>query len=82
MTVLTTGFIFASLGYKPIEIIKTAQFANGLLLPLIAGFLIWVVNQKSIMGENTNTKIQNIVGVFVLIIVIGLGLKGVGLLFA
>jgi Mn2+/Fe2+ NRAMP family transporter len=52
------------------------------LLPLIAGFLIWVVNQKSIMGENTNTKIQNIVGVFVLIIVIGLGLKGVGLLFA
>ncbi|MBK7805668.1 MAG: Nramp family divalent metal transporter [Saprospiraceae bacterium] len=82
MTVLTTGFIFASLGYKPIEIIKTAQFANGLLLPLIAGFLIWVVNQKSIMGKNTNTKIQNIVGVFVLIIVIGLGLKGVGLLFA
>jgi len=78
--VLTTGFIFASLGYKPIEIIKVAQFANGLLLPFIAGFLIWVVNQEKVMGENVNTPVQNIIGFVVLIIVIGLGLKGVGVL--
>jgi len=81
ITVLTTGFIFASLGYKPIEIIKTAQFANGILLPFIAGFLIWVVNQRSIMGVNVNTRFQNVLGFFVLIIVIGLGLKGVAVLF-
>ena len=79
--VLTTGFIFASLGYRPIEIIKAAQFANGLLLPFIAGFLMWVVNQEKVMGVNTNTLFQNIIGFLVLIIVTGLGLKGVGVLF-
>ena len=80
ISVLTIGFVFASLGYKPIEIIKSAQFVNGLLLPLIAGFLLWAVNQKIIMKSNTNTVWQNIGGFTVLMIVICLGLKGVGVI--
>jgi manganese transport protein len=80
IVILTIGYVFASLGYKPIEIIKMAQFANGLLLPLIAAFLIWIVNRNDIMGQYINTKMQNILSFLVLIITIGLGLKGIGLI--
>jgi manganese transport protein len=80
ITILTTGYILASVGYKPIEIIKIAQFANGLLLPLIAGFLIWVVNRKSLMGQFVNSTLQNILAVFVLFVTLILGMKGVGLI--
>lgn len=78
--ILTTGYILASVGYKPIEIIRIAQFANGLLLPLIAAFLIWVVNKKDIMGQFVNSTLQNILAVFVLIVTLILGMKGLGLI--
>lgn len=80
MGILTIGFIFASAGYKPIEVIRLAQFANGLLLPVIAIFLIWVVNRRKVMNEYVNTRIQNIASFVVMIIAIGLGMKGVGLI--
>ena len=78
--ILTIGFVFASLGYKPIEIIKMAQFANGLLLPFIAGFLVWVVNRRDVMGQYVNTTNQNLISIIVLLITVGLGMKGVGLI--
>lgn len=78
--ILTIGYILASIGYKPIEIISIAQFTNGLLLPMIAGFLIWVVNRKQIMGSYVNTQTQNIIAIFVLLVSIILGMKGIGLL--
>ncbi|MBC7884819.1 MAG: Nramp family divalent metal transporter [Saprospiraceae bacterium] len=81
IAVLSAGFIFASIGYKPIEIIKLAQFSNGLLLPFIACFLIWAVNQPAIMGKYVNTALQNILGFLVLLVTIILGLKGIVTLF-
>jgi Mn2+/Fe2+ NRAMP family transporter len=77
--ILTIGFISASIGYKPIEIIRLAQFANGLLLPLIAAFLIYVVNREDMMGKYKNTSWQNIISCLVLVITIILGMKGIGL---
>ena len=44
--VLLLGVIFSSIGWSPIEIIRFAQVANGLLLPIIAFFLLWAVNQQ------------------------------------
>ncbi|MGK0296350.1 MAG: manganese transport protein, partial [Ulvibacter sp.] len=44
--ILVLGVIFSSIGFKPIEIIKFAQVANGLLLPIIAGFLLWIANKQ------------------------------------
>lgn len=81
IVVLTIGFIFATLGYKPIEIIRIAQFSNGLLLPFIAIFLIWIVNQKQIMGNFSNTKWQNIMAILVTMVSILLGAKGIYTLF-
>ena len=75
MTILFLGVIVASVGIKPLEIIKFAQIANGFLLPIITGILLWIMNKKSVLGNFTNTKIQNIFGFFIFLITIFLGLK-------
>ncbi|MTE25426.1 Nramp family divalent metal transporter [Winogradskyella ouciana] len=77
MSILVLGVIFSSIGFKSIEIIKFAQVANGLLLPIIAGFLLWVMNKRIVLGTYTNSKIQNIFGIIILIITIFLGVKGI-----
>ncbi|AXT19844.1 divalent metal cation transporter [Flavobacteriaceae bacterium AU392] len=68
MVILLLGVLFSSLGIKPIEIIKFAQVANGILLPVIAGFLIWIMNKSSILGKYRNNLIQNIFGFVILAI--------------
>ena len=73
-SILTIGVILSCLGIKPIEIIKFAQVANGLLLPFIAIFLIWAVNQPNIMGQHKNSSWQNILGYTVIAVCIGLGI--------
>lgn len=77
MFILVLGVIFSSIGFKSIEIIKFAQVANGLLLPIIAGFLLWVMNKASVLGTHKNSKIQNLFGLIILVITIFLGLKGI-----
>lgn len=66
MLVLLIGIISASSGIKSIEIIKFAQVTNGILLPIIAGFLIWIMNKKSILGIHINNIKQNIFGFIIL----------------
>ena len=72
--ILAIGVLVASLGYKPIAIIKFAQVANGILLPVVAGYLIWIANKKSILGSYVNSKFQNIVGMIIWCLAFGLGL--------
>jgi len=66
MLVLLIGIISASSGIKSIEIIKFAQVTNGILLPIIAGFLIWIMNKKSVLGAHINNTKQNIFGFIIL----------------
>ncbi len=75
--ILLLGVLFSSLGIKPIEIIKFAQVTNGILLPIIAGFLLWIMNKQSLLGNFKNTKFQNIIGFVILAITIFLGLKSI-----
>ncbi|MDT0678372.1 Nramp family divalent metal transporter [Autumnicola musiva] len=75
--VLLSGVFFSSVGIKPVQIIQFAQIANGILLPVIAIFLIWIVNQDSVMGKYRNTKKQNIIAILVLAISFFLGIKSV-----
>ncbi len=77
MLILFLGVLFSSLGIKPIEIIKFAQAANGMLLPVIAGFLLWIMNRKSVLGDFKNTKLQNSIGFIILAVTIFLGLKSI-----
>lgn len=75
--ILVLGVLSSSSGIKSIEIIKFAQVANGILLPVIAGFLIWMVNKRSILGDYRNNLKQNILGIIILAITIFLGLKSI-----
>jgi len=75
--ILGLGVLFSTIGFKSIEIIKFAQIANGLLLPIIAGFLLWVMNTSSVLERYVNSKLQNILGLAILMITIFLGAKGI-----
>ena len=77
MIILGLGIFFLSFGIKPIEVIKFAQVANGILLPVIAIFLLWIVNKSSVMGKYKNTNTQNIVGLVIIVLAVVLGVKSI-----
>ncbi len=77
MTILLIGTIFSSVGYKPVDIIKFAQVANGLLLPLIAALLLWLGSKKSVLGEYTNHRAITGVGFIIALITLALGIKSI-----
>lgn len=77
MSIIILGVFFSSLGIKPVEIIQFAQVANGIVLPIIAIFLLWIVNQESILGKFRNSAFQNIIGILVIALAIFLGAKSI-----
>jgi len=77
LAVVGFGAAISMLGIKPVELILIAQYANGLLLPIIAVFLLVVMNRKSLLGDHTNGLGSNIAGGAVVLITIGLGLRAI-----
>jgi NRAMP (natural resistance-associated macrophage protein)-like metal ion transporter len=68
MFILIVGVISSSSGIKSIEIIKFAQVANGILLPVIVGFLIWIMNKPTVLGVHKNNIKQNVFGFIILLL--------------
>lgn len=66
ISILGLGLAFFLSGYKPIIIIQFAQIANGILLPAIAIFLLYIMNKSSILGEFVNSKFQNIISLIII----------------
>ena len=62
-------------GIRPVTIILSAQFANGLLLPIVAGFLLFAMNKTQVLGEFTNSRTANLLGGAVVVVAAGLGLR-------
>jgi Mn2+/Fe2+ NRAMP family transporter len=81
MLVLLLGLVSSFIGGSPIEIIRLAQFANALLLPIIAVFLLWAVNQKRILGQRVNSRVNNLLASLIVLITFLLGLKSLSILF-
>jgi len=75
MIILFLGMLFSLLGFKPVEAIVFAQAANGILLPVIAIYLLWVMNSKKVMGQHTNGYASNLLGGMVVLIALGLGIR-------
>lgn len=73
-TVLAVGAAVCFSGITPLNAILFAQASNGLLLPFIAGFLLWVMNKQDILGDYTNGLISNILGSVIVVFVSGLGI--------
>lgn len=72
LIILLFGAAVASLGLDPVAVIIFAQAANGLLLPIVTTYLIWLVNQKSVMGNYTNSALVNLLILPVLLLIYGL----------
>lgn len=77
MVILFIGVISLSFELRPIEIIQFAQFANGLLLPVIAILLLWMVNNRHLMGKYKNTVWHNLLAILIISLVIVLGIKSI-----
>ncbi|MGF1544186.1 MAG: Nramp family divalent metal transporter [Parvularculaceae bacterium] len=60
--VLTVGVGVSLADVRPVSLILIAQYANGLLLPLIAGLLLMVMNDEKLLGERTNGLASNAAG--------------------
>jgi Mn2+/Fe2+ NRAMP family transporter len=75
--VLCTGLGFSLAGVRPIPAIVFAQAANGLLLPLIALFLLIVMNDRVLLGRATNGWLANTLGVLVVGLSAVLGVRAV-----
>ena len=82
MTVLIIGTTFAAIGTKPIAAILFAQAANGLLLPIVAIFLLIIMNRSDLLGEHRNKFFANLIGGLVVIIVTALGVFKLAKVFA
>lgn len=66
--VIIIGAVMAiTFGASPTELILVAQAANAIILPLIAFFVIYCVNSKS-MGEYKNGVFSNVLGVVIIIV--------------
>lgn len=72
LIILLFGAAVASLGLDPVAVIIFAQAANGLLLPIVTTYLIWLVNQKSVMGNYTNSTLVNLLILPVLLLIFAL----------
>jgi Mn2+/Fe2+ NRAMP family transporter len=81
MIILGIGVLFSMLSFNPISIIQFAQVANGILLPLVAIFLLYIINRKELLGDYVNSTIQNILGFIVIFVAIMVGFRSLNSVF-
>ena len=81
MSIITIGVIIAGIGFKPLSAILFAQAANGLLLPIVAIFLLVVMNRNNTLGQFKNAASSNLLGLLVVAFVVCLGLYKLASLF-
>ena len=73
--VLATGVLCAvTLGSAPYQVILLAQAGNGIALPLTLILLLIVANRTRIMGTHRNSRLANVLGAIVVLVISGLAL--------
>ena len=81
LAVLLIGVLVAVVDLPRVLVIQFAQVTNALLLPLIAGYLLWLCNQRTVMGRRVNSLAANLLGGLVILVTVFLGLRGLYLVF-
>jgi manganese transport protein len=74
--------LFASLGINPIDIIRLAQIANGITLPVVAGIVLWLINTQLLPERYRNTRLHNMAGLAILMITVALGIRSIALVLS
>ncbi|NLY43321.1 MAG: Nramp family divalent metal transporter [Clostridiaceae bacterium] len=69
--IIAIGIILSALGQSsPVQVILFAQAANAIILPIIAIYLMFVLNNKEKMGKYANNTVTNIMAVLVILVTI------------
>jgi len=79
--VLAVGVYFTTIGIVPIEIIRFAQIANGILLPVIGLLLLFMVNNSKLMRGAKPSIFQNTCFILIELFFTFLGAISIGLIF-
>ena len=80
--VLLTGMLCGVfLGASPYQIILLAQAGNAVVLPLTLILLLVVVNHTGIMGRHRNSRLANVAGGLLVLVIFGLSLGLLARLF-
>jgi Mn2+/Fe2+ NRAMP family transporter len=74
LAVILFGAVVSILALKPLQMIVLAQVTNAVLLPVVALFIVYLLNKKEV-GEYKNRLLQNILFVIVFIIIVLINLK-------
>ncbi len=71
--VLAVGLAFGLAGASPVPVILAAQILNGILLPVVAVFLLAAVNDRDLLGDAVNGPWANASMTLVTLVALGLG---------
>lgn len=74
LAILIIGIVISSLGLEPVSVIWVAQVANGVLLPVMVGFIWWLCN-KPALGRYKNTYWQNALAGMLMLVSLALSVK-------
>jgi len=77
LLVLLVGLGFGLTGVRPVVAIVLAQAFNGLLLPLVATYLLLAANNKDTLGAQANGLFGNVIGGLVVLAAAGLGISSI-----
>lgn len=69
------GTILAMMGKTPTQIILVTQALSGFFLPFIAIFFVISGNNKKMLGDHTNSLLQNILGSIACIVTLAMGIN-------
>lgn len=72
--VILFGAVVSILAVKPLHMIVVAQVTNAVLLPIVALFIVYLLNKKE-TGRYKNTLLQNILFVIVFFIIVLINVK-------
>ncbi|AWL11257.1 Protein Malvolio [Saliniradius amylolyticus] len=72
--ILIFGAVVASLGLDPFAVIIFAQATNGVLLPVVTFYLVWLVNSRKVMQEQTNGLGLNLLLIPIVLLITGLSI--------
>ena len=73
--VLLTGmFCGIFLGASPYQVILLAQAGNAVVLPITLVLLLIVANRAAVMGAHRNSRLANVLGALVVLVISGLSL--------
>ncbi|WP_319371604.1 Nramp family divalent metal transporter [uncultured Ilyobacter sp.] len=75
--ILLLGIIGSATGINPLSIIIAAQALNGIFLPVIVIFLVYITCSEKVLGKYANSPIVKILGILISIITFVLGTSSV-----